>query len=552
MFAAHGSRSRWIASAFLICASIWFAGLEYRGLFMPDEGRYADIAREMLDADDWVTPRLNGIKYLEKPPLQYWATAGAFSVLGVDEWTARLWPAYTGFLGIALMAFAGFRLAPRSPWLPTAVTLAGCWGYFLGAQFLTLDMGLTFFLTAAMLGFLLSRRTGIPLAEERSWMIFAWAGMACAVLSKGIVGIVIPGLALLVYVAIERELSLLRRLHWVPGLCVFGAIALPWFVLAQHRNPEFFHFFFIREHFERYLLPDHHRPGPWWYFVPVLLVGLLPWTPSIPAALARAWRTSVAPGFKLDRFLVIWAGVVIVFFSASHSKLPGYILPAVPAILLLFARHYPALSERLRRAPASTCVASGLVLTLLAAALPALSAPLAWMEFNAEFSIWLLAAGLTLSAAGLAALRLLRGSRQEASLAVLGLGSLLAVQLALSGTHVLDERYSSERLVEAVVGETKRFPREPPFYSVASFDQSVPFYLGRPVTLVGYKDELAPGIAAEPEKYVGSVEEFLGRWHGHGEAFAIMTPHFYEKLRLQGLPGRVLARDARRVIVARR
>src|SRR6267378_3280558 len=421
MFAASGSRSRWIAGALLICSLVWFAGLEYRGLFMPDEGRYADIAREMLDADDWVTPRLNGIKYLEKPPLQYWATAGAFSVLGVDEWTARLWPAYTGFLGIALMAFAGFRLAPRSPWLPTALTLAGCWGYFLGAQFLTLDMGLTFFLTVAMLGFLLSRRAGIPPAEERSWMIFAWAGMACAVLSKGIVGIVIPGLALLVYVAIERELSLFRRLHWVPGLCVFAAIALPWFVLAQHRNPEFFHFFFIREHFERYLLPDHHRPGPWWYFAPVLLVGLWPWTPSIPAAFARAWRTSAAPGFKLDRFLVIWAGVVVAFFSASQSKLPGYILPAVPAILLLFARHYPALSEPLRRAPAFTCVASGLVLTLLAAALPALSAPLAWTEFNAEFSIWLLAAGLALSAAGLAALRLLRRSRQEASLAVLGL-----------------------------------------------------------------------------------------------------------------------------------
>jgi 4-amino-4-deoxy-L-arabinose transferase-like glycosyltransferase len=376
--------------------------------------------------------------------------------------------------------------------------------------------------------------------------------MACAVLSKGIVGIVIPGLALLVYVALERELSLLRRLHWVPGLCVFGAIALPWFVLAQHRNPEFFHFFFIREHLERYLLPDHHRLGPWWYFVPVLLVGLLPWTPSIPAAFARAWRTSAAPGFKLDRFLVIWTGVVVVFFSASHSKLPGYILPAVPAILLLFARHYPALSERLRRAPAFTCVASGLVLTLLAAALPALSAPLAWTELNAEFSVWLLAAGLALSAAGLAALRLLRRSRQEASLAVLGLGSLLAVQIALSGTHVLDERYSSERLVETVVGDTKRFPREPPFYSVASFDQSVPFYLGRPVTLVGYKDELAPGIAAEPGKYVGSVDEFLRRWQEHPEAFAIMTPHFYEKLRLQGLPGRVLARDARRVIVARR
>jgi hypothetical protein len=157
-----------------------------------------------------------------------------------------------------------------------------------------------------------------------------------------------------------------------------------------------------------------------------------------------------------------------------------------------------------------------------------------------------------LSAAGLAALRLLRRSRQEASLAVLGLGSLLAVQLALSGTHVLDERYSAERLMESVVGEKLRFPREPPFYSVASFDQSVPFYLGRPVTLVGYKDELAPGIASEPGKYVGSVDEFLGRWQGHPEAFAIMTPLLYEKLRREGLPGRIVARDSRRIIITRR
>ncbi len=552
MLAASGSRSRWITSAVLICALTWFAGLEYRGLFMPDEGRYADIARSMLDSNDWVTPRLNGIKYLEKPPLQYWTTASAFALFGVDEWTARLWPALTGFLGIVLTAFAGLRLAPRSSWLLTALTVAGCWGYVLGGQFLTLDMGLTFFLTVAMLSFALSRRPDVSPSAERGWMILAWAAVACAALSKGIVGIVIPGLALLVYMAIERDLSLLRRLHWIPGLCVFAAIVLPWFILVQQRNPEFFHFFFIREHFERYLLPNHHRPGPWWYFGPVLLIGLWPWTPSIPAAFAGAWKAPALSGFKLDRFLVIWACVVVVFFSASHSKLPGYVLPAVPAILLLFARHYPAMSERLRRAPAFACVASGLALALLAAALPILSTRWSWTEFDPHYAIWLFAAALSMSAAGLAALRLHRRAADEASLAVVGLGSLLAVQIALSGTHVLDEHYSSERLMEAVVGEKKQFPREPPFYSVASFDQSVPFYLGRPVTLVGYKDELAPGIAAEPGKYVASVEEFLGRWDGHGEAFAIMTPHLYEKLRQQGLPGRVLARDTRRIIVARR
>jgi len=548
-----GSRPRWIANAFLICALLsWFAGLEYRGLFMPDEGRYADIAREMLDSSDWVTPRHNGIKYLEKPPLQYWATAGAFALFGADEWTARLWPALTGFLGILLAAFAGLRLAPGSPWIVTALTVAGCWGYFLGGQFLTLDMGLTFFLTAALLGFLLSRRADLPPRAERGWMILAWAAMACAVLSKGLIGIVLPAVALLVYVAIERDWALLRRLHWAPGLAVFGTIVLPWFVLVQYRNPEFFHFFFVREHFERYLLPHHHRPGPWWYFAPVLLIGLLPWTPSIPAALARGWRAPASPGFRLDRFLVIWAGVVVLFFSASHSKLPGYVLPALPAVLLLFARHYPAMSDSVRRAPALACVAGGVVLALLAGALPTLSARLSWTESDAGYSIWLFAAALALFAAGVAALGLLRGTRHEASIAVLGLGSLLAAQLALSGTHVLDENYSSERLIETVTGRELGFPRDAPFYSVATFDQSVPFYLGRPVTLVGYRDELAPGIASEPGKYVGSVDEFVRRWQRHGEAFAIMEPPLYEKLRARGLSGRVVARDTRQIILARR
>jgi 4-amino-4-deoxy-L-arabinose transferase-like glycosyltransferase len=548
--ALSNSRSRWIAAALLIGGLLWFAGLEYRGLFMPDEGRYADIAREMLDSGDWVTPRLNGLKYFEKPPLQYWATAGAFAAFGVDEWTARLWPALTGLLCIAFTAFAARRLAPGSPWMLTALALAGSWGFFLGGQFLTLDMGLTFFLTAAMLSYALSRCAESPRAQ-RNWMLLAWAAAACAVLSKGLVGVVIPGLALAVYLLVERDLAPLKRLHWIPGLCLFAAIVLPWFVLVQHRNPEFFQFFFVHEHLERYTLPGHHRPGPWWYFVPVLLVGLLPWTPAVPEALARALSAPAPPGFKLDRFLVIWAAVVIAFFSASSSKLPGYVLPAVPALLLVFARHYPAMSQRLRSTPALAAIASGAVLALLALALPAMSEHLSWDAFEPAYSIWLYAAALALCASGFAALDLLT-ARREASVAVLGVGSLLAAQLVLSGTHVLDGYYSSERLIEPIAGRALRFPRDAPFYSVASFDQSVPFYLGRSVTLVGYKDELAPGIAAEPGKYVGSLDEFLGRWREDREAFAIMTPRLYEKLKVDGLPGSILARDSRWIIVARR
>ena len=552
MIALSGSRSRWIVDVLLVCALVWVVGLEYRGLFMPDEGRYADIAREMLATNDWVTPRLNGLKYFEKPPLQYWATAGTFAMFGFDEWTARLWPALTGLLCIAFTAFAAFRLAPGSSWILAALALAGCWGFFLGGQFLTLDMGLTFFTTAAMLGFVLSRRAGLSPAANRNWMLLAWAAAAGAVLSKGLVGIVIPGLALAVYLAIERDLSALKRLHWIPGIALFAAIVLPWFVLVQDRNPEFFRFFFVYEHFERYLLPDHHRPGPWWYFVPVLLVGLLPWTPAVPAALVKGWKAPASDGFRLDRFLVIWAAVVVVFFSVSHSKLPGYILPAVPAILLVFARQYPVLSERLRLSPLVVCIAGGAVLALLAAALPALSGRLSLKTFEPGYSLWIFGAALILWAAGVFALALRRRAFAEPAFAAVALGSLLAAQLALSGTHVVDEHYSSERLIESITGEEMSFPRDPPFYSVGSYDQSVPFYLGRAVTLVAHQDELAPGIAAEPGKYIGSVGEFLTRWNEDREAFAIMAPRLYEKLSREGLPGHVLARDARWIIVARR
>ncbi len=181
-----------------------------------------------------------------------------------------------------------------------------------------------------------------------------------------------------------------------------------------------------------------------------------------------------------------------------------------------------------------------------------MSERLSWKAFDAAYSSWLFGAALVLTAAGFVALWLDRRARHEPSLAAVGLGSLLAAQLVLSGTHLVDEHYSSERLIEQIAGDKLRFSRDAPFYSVASYDQSVPFYLGRSVTLVGYKDELAPGIAAEPGKYVGSVDEFLGRWHADADAFAIMTPHLYEKLSREGLPGHVLARDARWIIVARR
>lgn len=337
LFATVGGRARrGLIAAVVLLAIVWFGGLEYRGLFQPDEGRYAEISREMLASGDWITPRLNGLKYFEKPPLQYWATATSFALFGEDEWTARLWTAVTGFLGLLFVVFAGNRVGPPSAGSIAGLVLASSCAYFLSSQYLTMDMGLTFFMSGALLAFLLAHEGGPPV--KRGWMLLAWGAMACAVLTKGLVGIVLPGMALAVYVLVQRDWRLLRELEWGRGLLLFSLLALPWFITVQLRNPEFFDFFVLHEHFARYTLPGHNRPGPWWYFAVVLLVGMMPWTPALAGVVRRSLSARGGSRLEVDRLLLIWIGVVLVFFSFSRSKLPAYILPVLPALALLMGR----------------------------------------------------------------------------------------------------------------------------------------------------------------------------------------------------------------------
>ena len=283
--------------------ALWFGALEMRGLFWPDEGRYAEIAREMQASGDYVTPRLNDLKYFEKPPLQYWFSALAFAVFGPDEWTARLWPATTGFLLVVASAALWWRWRGPDIGLLAGSMLASAWGVLLGAQILTLDIGLALFHSVALLAFIGAHRPLVS-PKTRTWaMTLVWAAMACAVLSKGLVGIVLPGLALVVYAAIERDFAIIKSVFTLRGIVVFLVLALPWFILVQRANPEFFDLFFVQEHFRRYLEPGHNRPGRWWYFIPIAALFLLPWTAALPGAVRDAWRAPRA-GHAATRAIV--------------------------------------------------------------------------------------------------------------------------------------------------------------------------------------------------------------------------------------------------------
>jgi 4-amino-4-deoxy-L-arabinose transferase-like glycosyltransferase len=336
----------------VLLVGFWaFSELGYRKLANPDEGRYSEIAREMADSGDFVTPRLNGLKYFEKPPLQYWATAVAFKLFGEGEFSARLYTFLCGIGCILLIAYTGSRLFDHEAGAMAALVLLGAPYFMMLSEIVTLDMGLTFWMTLGICGFVLGQADARD-QQRRRWMLLAWAGMAGAVLSKGLIGIVFPAAAIFLYCVAQRDFRLLLKLEWLRGLILFLLLAAPWFVIVSIRNPEFAHFFFIHEHFERFLTTSHRREAAWWYFVPIVFVGFLPWMFALLPAVIGAWRTpaiSKADGgtFAPLKFALLFSAFVLLFFSKSSSKLPAYILPMFPLLALVIAVYLKKTSAKM-------------------------------------------------------------------------------------------------------------------------------------------------------------------------------------------------------------
>jgi 4-amino-4-deoxy-L-arabinose transferase-like glycosyltransferase len=534
----------------LLAALAILVGLDNleRPLANPDEGRYSVIAREMAHTGDWVTPRLNGLKYFEKPPLQYWATAAAFKVFGESEIAARAYTAFCGLVAILAVFFTMRRLRERVPAL-VAVSVLLTSPYFLGmGGIVTLDMGLTAWLTVAVGAFLVAQARARDERERRRLMLVAWAAMALAVLSKGLVGIVIPAAAIFLHCLVHRDWRLLRKLEWGRGLAVFLVIAAPWFILVARENPEFARFFFIHEHFERFLTPGHRRVEPWWYFPVLLLVGVLPWMLALLPAAVAAWKADdPARDFPWRRFAVLWSGFVLVFFSVSSSKLPAYILPAFPMLALVLGdwieREDPARLARFL-APVAIVVAVALFLGW--------GAPeRAHSEWTRALYLaarpWIVAGGVILVVAYAAGAWLLRRGEKLVALVIVVMATLVFIDCAEDGFEELSPRQSG--LVPAAAARPHIGP-DTRVYSLGQFDQSFAFYLGRTVTLVDYRDEFALGQKLEPRKSIETLDAFVEEWKRPGSAVAIMQPGFYDyRFQPAGLPMVILHRDDRRLVV---
>ena len=540
-------------------ALIWFANLEYRTLIKPDEGRYAEIPREMVVSGDWVTPRLNELKYFEKPPLQYWATATAYTLFGEHQWTSRLWAGLTGFAGILLVWFAGLRLFGREAAGYAALLLSSSLLYVLMGHINTLDMGVTFFLTLGIVGLLLGQAQA-DRKKQRNWMMLAWAGLALAVLSKGLMGLVLPGAALFIYCVVQRDFGVLKRMHWLPGLAVFFVITVPWFVLVMQANPEFFERFFIYEHYTRFTTKTHGRYQPWYYFIPILLAGALPWTVLMFDSMFRSvmergrGRSLPDKTFNTERFLLIWAVFIYVFFSISGSKLPSYLLPMFPALALLMGKRIAEMRGRVLLWQVAPAIPVALLLLGLALNVGKFADTPNQAELYPHYGPWLVVAALVSLAGLLAGMLLLWREKKPVAVMVLALSALLSAQIGLSGYETVARERSAKHIAEAIRGEVKA---DVPFYSVLTYEQTLPFYLKRTFTLVQYQDEMAYGIQQEPQRWIPTVEEFAKVWAAQPEALAIMPVYAYAQLQQlaastgsgQGLKMKIIFEDTQHIVV---
>ncbi len=546
----------WAADLVLVAlvSLVWFCVLlGMRPLSNPDEGRYTEIPREMAVTGDFVTPRLDGVKYFEKPPLVYWLSALTIREFGVSEFTARVWNGILAALG-ALMTYATARaLYGRAAGLWSAFVLSTLLLYYALSQIILLDMAVAVTMSGALFAFLLAERE--PRGRKRFALFMAFYVMvSLATLSKGLIGIALPGAVMFLWILLLNRWKSLRPFYPILGTVVVLAIAAPWHVLAARANPDFLNFYFYHEHWLRFTTRIHGRFEPWWFFLPIFVAGLFPWV----FFSAKTLRFSMPGGWKTRKkhpeawFFVIWIAFVILFFSKSQSKLIPYILPVFPACAVLYGRYFAELwSGREMARPRLATGGFAVLCLLLAIAAFVVPAPKNQPEMAAALPVLRVTLGgaLVLGAAlAFVGLRRDRPRFMLAAVAASGVVFLLAISF---GAGSLDKA-STKKFAMILKPVLKPGDR---VFCIGFYGQDLPVYLGRTVDVVDYRGELSYGIDTEPELTSDRFfprNELPAHWEKPGNIYALVRNSAFEKWFLaENLPHEIMARSNRFTLVKR-
>lgn len=449
-----------IAWAVLIIATLaicYFSHLGALGFVGPDEPRYAWIARDMAESGDWITPRLYGKPWFEKPPLYYWSAAVSFKLFGVSEVAARLPSAVAALLATLAIAWLAWRLygAETARWLllllPTSVGMIGFSHAAATDMLFASTLTLALVAAAGVLGLLPATQSSsfISLTPSTSFtsVLFGFF-LGLAVLAKGPAALVLMSGAVFFWAVFTKRWRDAFRLFHPAAIVAFCVTALPWYIVCARRNRNFFGVFIVEHNFKRYITPEFQHIQPFWFYGAVLLVAFLPWTAlflwSLISGIARLWRTGRSSDATL--LLLCWSAFCVLFFTISKSKLPGYILPAIPAGAVLMLRPLSGkFSEKtfsarlLFSAIGLTLMLIGILASRFSSRIPVVT------DLHTPLTVIVFSMTTVLGGAFVAILAMRGGNRECAAAATILLLFLAAV--GSEGLWELDEGVSARRAI---------------------------------------------------------------------------------------------------------
>ena len=510
----------------LILSPILFGFLDLRPFAVPDEGRYVEIPREMVTTGDYVTPRLNGLKYFEKPPFMYWVQSFFIKTFGIKEWAMRLPLAIMGLLGCFMIYGVGRSFFNRLSGLIAASVLGSSLLYIVLSQLITLDMGVSFFLTGSLLSFIVAVNSNNK--RRRVFMYSAALFAALSVLTKGLIGLALPGLIVLIWIALTNNWKLLGQIYLPTSIILFFAITIPWHVLVSLRNPEFFDFYFINEHFTRYLTNVHRRYQPFWFFIPIIIAGFLPWTSFMLKAFYKNLKQIKNNQNML--FFMLWAAVPFIFFSISNSKLIPYILPIFPALALITGQYIADCIEKKRSIRFEVFAFSAICLSIMLAGFYGVQRIDPELFIKLKPYIIALYFILGLSAIVPPILRLWKGNLW-AFCSILISGFFIIITANFASVHA--NKVSIKPLVEKFKAI---MPKDTKVISYSTYYHDLPVYLNKLITIHNWTNELEFGQKMEPhktERLTYNHQDVIDAWQSQAYVCIFMKLDMYKNDMLQ-------------------
>jgi 4-amino-4-deoxy-L-arabinose transferase-like glycosyltransferase len=518
--------------------AVFFFHLGSYGLWEPDEARYAEIAREMLTGGNFIVPHLNYVPYIEKPPLLYWTISFAFHFLGINEFAARLIPALSGFIGVVVTWWFARRVYDHRRALLAAAILITSPIYAAMGQVLTTDMLLTAFLTVAFFGLFLQWREG------GRWWVAAYLAMALAALTKGPVGVVLSGLSTILFLWREGDLrGGLKRIRPLAGLILVATVALPWFIIVSVKLPGFLDFYIIGEHFRRALVANYSHDQPFYFYIPVLIVGLLPWSICLPLLLMDGTHGPVRS------WCATTSGLVLILFSAAQAKLIPYILPALPPLAMLMADSILCTVEaRTGRTPspkkgAAFVTALGLVLCLGGIGCIVLwaSAPYFHVRDIAILKPMILLCGIIVLAGGAVSVAAFMRKRAETGVAVVVITVAATLLTGTWGRIAVESLHSWAPLSRALASQAP----DSTLIDYHRYPQAIPFYTRQRVVLATpFLSELRFGADHSPDRaryFLITDADLLRLWARDRSAVIIIDQTDLARLSPELSPYRIIA-----------